>query len=31
MFTLTTESSAPPSLGHTMNEPCMNDKYNTTS
>ena len=28
MFTLTMESWAPPSLSHTMNEPCMNDKCN---
>ena len=31
MFTLTMESWAPPSLSHTMNEACMNDKCNVTS
>ena len=31
MFTLTIELWAPPSLSHTMNEPCLNDECNVNS
>ena len=31
MITLNMESPAPSSLSHTMNEPCMNDKFNVNS
>ena len=31
MYTLTMELWAPPSLSHTMNEPCMNDECNVNS